>query len=298
MRSLRPAAVALAFVAAACSDDDDDTTTAPPTEMSTSAVATTTTSVAATTGPPAPTIDDTEALGGSRLYTVDLVSGVATARGRIGGDEVGVLGLTFAPGASTLYGLTDTPDLITFGADDPATLASSVPISGVAAGSTLLALDADPADGRLFALSDAGVLYTIDPATGTATAIGDGLGVPIADPGFGFDVDPTAGVIRVDVATGEQLLIDPATGVLAATAAPTAFRPGDVNAAATSRVVAIAHGEDGVYGVDVTTGSLVWQDPPDDGELTTIGALGVDLTDGASLDIASATGQALLAVPG
>ena len=69
------------------------------------------------------------------------------------------------------------------------------------------------------------------------------------------------------------------------TAASVAFRPDDASAAVRPRVVAIAHGEDGLYGIDVATGSLVWQDPPDDGELTTVGPLGIDLTDGASLDI-------------
>jgi hypothetical protein len=306
MRSIRMAAVALALVASACSDDDEEAdvsaTTAPAAETTAAA---TTVAAATPSTPPVdvaeavvPTVDDSHAVGGSRLYSVDLATGSATALGPIGGAEVGVLGLTLDPGGASVYALTDVPELITFDVADPATLLTTVPVMGVAAGSTLLALDADPAGGRLLALSDAGVLYAIDPATGAATVIGGGLGAPIADPGFGFDVDPTAGVVRVDVATGEQLLVDPATGALARTAAPVTFRPDDVNAAATPRVVALAHGEDGVFGVDVATGSLVWQDPPDDGQLTTVGPLGIDLTDGASLDIARATGQALLAVPG
>ena len=52
-----------------------------------------------------------------------------------------------------------------------------------------------------------------------------------------------------------------------------------------------------LFVVDVATGSLAGQAPPDSGTLTTIGPLGVDVTDGASFDIA-ASGEALLASPG
>ncbi|MET0458914.1 MAG: DUF4394 domain-containing protein, partial [Ilumatobacteraceae bacterium] len=258
----------------------------------------------APTEPVVPTLDDTVELGGSQLSTVDLATGTATPLGRIGGDDVGILGLAFVPGeASTVYGLTDAPELVTFDAEDPATLLTTVPIDGVAAGSTLLAIDVDLADGTLYALSDAAVLYTVDPASGTATAVGTGLGEPLADPGFGFDVDPTTALLRVEVATGEHLLVVAATGTVDADAEsvigqPIAYDPADAGAGTTPRVVALAFTANGeLYAVDAATGSLVHQDPPDAGVLTTVGPLGVDLTDGASFDI-SPTGQALLAVPG
>ena len=79
-----------------------------------------------------------------------------------------MLGLAFAPdhGPSTVYGLTDVPELITFDATAPEALTATVPISGVAAGSTLLALDVDPADGRVLALSDAGRAVRHRPGDG------------------------------------------------------------------------------------------------------------------------------------
>ena len=93
MRSTRIAAVAL-VLAAACSDDGDeagDTTSTP--GVVASVVATTAptsptvpaTTTVVLTEPPGPAIDDTEAVGGSRLYTVDVTTGAATSRGRIGG---------------------------------------------------------------------------------------------------------------------------------------------------------------------------------------------------------------------
>ena len=196
-----------------------------------------------------------------------------------------------------MYGLTDVPELVTFDAADPARITESVPITGVAHGSSLLAIDISPANGQLFALSDASVLYTIDPTSGVATAIGTGTDPPVGDPGFGFDFDPAGDPIRVDVATGQNLSVDPATGTATVNGDLT-FAQGDANAAATPRVVAAAYSSAAdLFVVDVATGSLARQAPPDDGTLTTIGALGVDVTDGASFDI-GASGEALLASPG
>jgi uncharacterized surface protein with fasciclin (FAS1) repeats len=245
---------------------------------------------------PPPAEDDL--VSGTTLYSVDLTSGAATRIGPIG-DELGVIGMAVAPGegVSTVYGLTDQPELITFDAGDPATVASRVPVTGVAPGSSLLAIDIRSANGQLVALSDASVLYTIDPASGAATAVGTGMTPAVQDPGFGFDVDPVADRIRVDVATGQNLSVDATTGSARADG-DLAYEAGDPNAAATPRVVAAAFASDGdLFAVDVAAGVLARQTPADAGTLATIGPLGVNLTDGASFDIA-ASGEALLASPG
>ena len=245
--------------------------------------------------PPPP---ENDLVSGTMLYSVDLASGAATRIGPIG-DELGVIGMAVAPGdgVSTVYGLTDQPELITFDAADPATIATRIPVTGVAPGSSLLAIDVRPANGQLVALSDASVLYTIDPASGAATAGGTGIAPPVRDPGFGFDVDPAADRIRVDVATGQNLSVDPTTGEATAEG-ELAYEARDPNAAATPRVVAAAYAPDGdLFAVDVATGVLARQAPADTGTLATIGPLGVNLTDGASFDIA-ASGEALLASPG
>ena len=241
---------------------------------------------------------ETNVVSGTMLYSVDLATGAATRIGPIG-DELGVIGMAVAPGdgVTTVYGLTDVPELVTFDAADPATITASVPITGVAQGSSLLAIDVRPATGQVVALSDASVLYTVDPASGVATAVGTGSDPPVADPGFGFDVDPAADRIRVDVATGQNLTVDPTTGAATANG-DLAYGQGDANAAATPRVVAAAYSPAAeLFVVDVATGTLARQAPPDRGTLTTIGPLGADVTDGASFDIA-ASGEALLASPG
>lgn len=250
---------------------------------------------------------DTQAVGGSQLFTVDLATGTASPLGGFGAER-GVLGIAVAPDATTLYGVTDAAELISFSPDDPSAT-TTVAITGVE-GTTLLALDIDPDSGALLALSDSSVLFSIDPASGTATPVGAPLDPAIDDPGFGFDIDPADGLARLLVTTGTNLRIDVDTGAVAtdgATGAPeigtaAAFATGDANEAATPRVVAAAFGApDGgapvLYTVDAATGSLGRIDSPADGVVTTIGGLGVILSDGASLDI-SASGVAYLTVPG
>ena len=166
-RSVLALAVALVVTVAACTDDDDDAgegttavgapaaTTDPtgadePPATGPAPAGATAGSPAPVTEPVVPTLDDTVEVGGSQLSTVDLSTGTATRRGRIGGEDVGILGLAFVPGqTSTVYGLTDAPELVTFDVDDPSTLLTTVPIDGVASGSTLLAIDVDLEDGSL-----------------------------------------------------------------------------------------------------------------------------------------------------
>jgi uncharacterized surface protein with fasciclin (FAS1) repeats len=244
--------------------------------------------------PPPAEADET---GGTMLYSVDLRSGAATRIGRVG-DQLGMIGMAIAPGdgVSTVYGLTDVPELVTFDGTAPGRINSSVPITGVAQGSSLLAIDVSPG-GEIVALSDASVVYAIDPDSGAATAVGDAFEPPLSDPGFGFDVDPKTDQIRIAVATGQNLTADPRTG--AATAHDdVAYAGTDANAGVSPRVVGAAYtAAADLYVIDAASGSLARQAPADRGELTTIGPLDVAVTDGASFDIAT-SGEALLASPG
>jgi len=249
---------------------------------------------------------DEEVVAGSQLYSVDLATGATTSLGAIG-SGLGVIGLAFAPAdtSGVVYGLTDTPELITFETADPATV-TAVPIIGVAEGSTLVAIDGRAADGSVLAVSDASVLYALDPTTGTATAIGDGINPPVTDPGVGMDIDPATDRVRLSVATGENLRVDPTTGTVEvdpATEQPVVdanfFLP---ETASRPRVVALAGvaGPDGatlLYGIDSLAATLVSVDSPNEGLLRTVGPLGITVTDGASFDIAS-NDDALLVVPG
>jgi hypothetical protein len=248
---------------------------------------------------------DEEVSGGSQLFSVDLTTGAATPIGAIG-EEVGVLGLAFDPsGGSTVFGLTDAPELISFDPADPATV-TSIPITNVAAGSTLVAIDDRSAAGSLLAVSDASVLYTIDLATGEATPVGDGINPPLTDPGIGMDVDAATDRVRLSSASGDNLRVDPTAGTVdvdPATEEPIVDAPfSQLEAPTPPRVVALASrqaagGATELFGIDAQAGALVLAPSPDVGVVRAVGSLGIEVTDGASLDIGP-DGTALLVVPG
>lgn len=233
---------------------------------------------------------DTQAVGGSQLFRVDVATGAATSVGAFG-EELGVLDVV-ATDDATLLGLTDSAELITFTPDAPDAPTGRVPVTGVE-GATLLGLDQTD-DGSLLGVTDLSRLYRIDPATGAATPVGGALDPGIDDLGVAVDADAT-GLVRLLVATGTDLTVDPVTGSVVATGPPPAFADGAANAGAPARVVAASSWGGELLAVDATTGTLCRLGA--DGTLTTIGPLDVVLTDGAGLD-ASPDGTLYLTVPG
>jgi Domain of unknown function (DUF4394) len=65
-----------------------------------------------------------------------------------------------------VYAVTETGNmLLSFQSDAPGTVNTIGPI-GVPGGETVLGIDAQPATGRLFAITSASKVYTVDKATG------------------------------------------------------------------------------------------------------------------------------------
>jgi uncharacterized surface protein with fasciclin (FAS1) repeats len=247
------------------------------------------------------------ATDGTALYAVDLQTGVAST---IGAVPQQLVGLAIAPDLGNVYGLTDAGELATFSTDDLSAV-TITPISGVSDDDALVGLDVRPADRSLVALSGAGVVYTVDPAAGAATAVAAAIDPALEAAAFGFDFNPTVDRIRVDVGTGQNLRLNPETGTIGTnpdTGAPTidgklAYVVGDPNAGTAPKVVGAAYTNSvagatrtKLYVVDAAAGTLAIQNPPNDGILTTVGPLGVDLPDATAFDIA-ANGDTLLAVP-
>jgi uncharacterized surface protein with fasciclin (FAS1) repeats len=246
---------------------------------------------------------------GTALYSVDLDTGAATELGSV--DGVQLVGVAIAPRGTlgTVYAITDANELATFPADDH-TSVTVTPITGLAEG-PLVGIDVRPATGAVFALSNDGVVYTINPSDATATAVGPAIDPTLEAAAFGFDFNPTVDRIRVGISTGQNLRLNPETGAIGMnpdTGEPTIdglllFADGDPNVDTTPRVVGAAYTnsvagatETQLFVIDAATGSLALQNPPNDGVLNTVGDLGVDLSDAASFDIAP-SGESLLAVP-
>lgn len=202
----------------------------------------------------------------------------------------------------TIFGLTSSNSLVSFNSSTPGTIASTVAITGLAPDETLLGIDFRPRNKTLYAVSSANRLYTINTTTGAATVVGTAAFTPaVAGTGIGVDFNPVPDRLRLTTDTDQNLRLNPDTGAVAAMDAALAYATGDVNAAANPNMAGTAYTNSfdfatstTLYGIDSTLNILVRQgsiggapDSPNNGKLTTVGALGVDTTDQVGFDIAA-----------
>lgn len=168
-------------------------------------------------------------------------------------------------------------------------------LTGIPAGEALLGLDVRPKDGALYVLTAAGKLYTVDPATGAASAaiVLKNDASDASDPfaalsgtTFGVDFNPVADRLRVVTDMGQNLRINVDTG---ATITDLAINPSSAKlsaAAYTNSFGAACRTQ--LYVVDGTAGTLSLQNPPNDGILVAVGSLGSLAAPVVAFDIATA----------
>ena len=215
-----------------------------------------------------------------------------------------------ATGGALLYGLTTTNHLVSFRAGAPGTPITDVLVSG----ESLVGLDVRPATSELFALGSSGRVYVVDPTTAALTGT-TGTVPTLNGTAFGLDFNPSVDRIRVVSDAEQNLRLNPTTGAVAGTDTALAYVAGDANVGTNPNVVAAAYtnnvagsgsaGTD-LFGIDSGTDVLVRQGnaatgvSPNTGQLSTIGALGVDTSAVAGLDIDAAgnTAYAVLTVGG
>ena len=150
-----------------------------------------------------------------------------------------LIGPAGAQAAESFYGVTASNRLVTFNSDTPGAIRSGVPITGLADSDTgIQGIDVRPADGALYGVGSAGILYRIDPATGVSTQIGLGFG--LSGRSFGVDFNPVADRLRVVSDSGQNLRVNPLTGG-ATTDRALAYAAGDRNAGKAPSVVGAAY---------------------------------------------------------
>lgn len=122
-----------------------------------------------------------------------------------------------------LFVLTSANQLATVNKSNPSVLRTTMAITGLMSGDTLLGMDFRPRDGMLYAIArtspgDGGRLYTINTTTGAATVVAALTAHPTdatapfttIDPAatsFGVDFNPVADALRVVSNTGQNLRI-------------------------------------------------------------------------------------------
>jgi hypothetical protein len=223
---------------------------------------------------------------------------------------------TFALAASadaqTGYGVNSAGSLFSFDVNSPGTVNTIANLPFVPE-----AIDFRPGTRDLYALdveADTTQLYRIDVVTGGVMAVGDGFpsevtGQPsgnysLLGATIGFDFNPRTlqpdGSVRIRVvaSTGTNLRLNSDTGQIAAVDTPLDYPAADPNAAATPMVDAAAYinsarstaagaGTTTLYVIDFGTDDLATQNPPNAGQLNTVGPLGaaVNADSGIGFDI-------------
>jgi hypothetical protein len=205
-----------------------------------------------------------------------------------------------ATAAELLAGIGGNNILVTFASDDPMSV-SKVKIKGLQKKEKILGIDIRPLNGQLYALGSTSRLYVINRDTGMATAVSPTpLNPLVVGTSVSFDFNPTVDRIRIMTDAGQNLRAHPDTGAVVAIDASLAYAGGDPGFAAVPDVTACAYTNSDndpatgttLYNIDSARGVLVLQDPPNNGTLNTVGALGVDVTNVAGFDIAVSTGTA------
>jgi hypothetical protein len=217
----------------------------------------------------------------------------------------------------TLYGLTAPNRLIQFSSDNPGTIISQIQVTGLQRHEKLLGIDFRPANGKLYALGNTSRVYVIDLPSGVATPVGSGPFAPALEGQFfGFDFNPTVDRIRVVSNTGQNLRLHPDLGTVVDFDPNTAgiqpdgrlaFAATDVNKGFQSTVVGVAYTNPDndpntgttLYDIESVRNVLAIQNPPNNGALNTVGALGVNVTKLVGFDIASSgMAYAVLSISG
>ena len=206
-----------------------------------------------------------------------------------------------AASAANLFALTGANQILRVDDLAPGTPLATIAVTGLQSSETLVAIDFRPANDTLYGLSSSGRLYAIEIRTGAATAVtgADGITAGPLSPlpagsSFGFDFNPTVDRIRLVSDADANLRLNPADGVTAVAADTNlSYAPGDPNVGANPNIIASAYtnsfngaSSTTLFGIDTGLDVLVTQNPPNNGTLNTVGALGVDATGGGGFDIA------------
>jgi hypothetical protein len=189
--------------------------------------------------------------------------------------------------AESITVLTIQNALLRFDSATPGTVSPALAITGLSAGEIVLGIDFRPANGVLYGLGSQNNLYTIDTISGAATLVGN-LGIALNGTSFGFDFNPMVDRIRVTSDADQNFRINPDN---ASVVVDTNLQPGTPN------VVGSAYtnnfpgaGTTTLFGIDSNLDALVTQNPPNNGTIVFVGALGTNVADNVGFDVSGLTG--------
>jgi len=191
-------------------------------------------------------------------------------------------------------------NLIRFGAQSPNVVTRRAAVSGLQSGESIVGIDFRPADKKLYALGSTSRVYTLDTLTAAATLVGAAAFTPsLNGNSFGVDFNPVPDRIRVHSDAEQDLRLNPATGGLAAVDSALAYNTGDANFGVNPNIAGTAYTNSiagatttVLYAIDSNRDILVTLPSPNNGKMTTVGALGPNTNEFVGFDIIGDTGLA------
>lgn len=212
--------------------------------------------------------------------------------------------------AETVWAVTADHRLVKFNGGQPQRLLDDKPLQGLSPGESVVGIDYRVARGVLFALTDAGRLYTVDTAAGLMRRVGAPEPIPLDGQPVGMDFNPTVDRIRVTHGGAGNRRLHPDTGALVSNDPALAYVAGDPHAGKAPQVAAAAYTYNKQderlttnYAIDRALGVLVIQGTreggqpvisPNTGQLFTVGSLGLGPLADVSFDIADLNNKALV----
>lgn len=209
------------------------------------------------------------------------------------------------------FGLTANNKLLNFALNNPNSV-SEKSLTGLLVDERFVGIDyrlrtATDHSGKLYGLTNKANLYSINPESGLASLVSTlkpaaGSSFTALDgTSFAVDFNPTADRLRVISNTGQNLRINVDTG--------DTIKDGDINGASGAQVTAAAYTNSfktpvatlatELFDLDQTNKTLTKQNPPNNGTLSLIGNLGINLGTDNGFDIAGGdNGLALATVSG
>ena len=239
------------------------------------------------------------------FYTIDLKTGAATLVGIIGNGGVAIKDIAAAPAGAPLptslayviWAVDASNKLLSFRGGETDKISIPKAVTGLQAGEKLVGIDFRPANGQLYALAvngASGRLYTINPLTSAASAIGAGFTMPqsagtSAGKDYGFDFNPTVDRIRVVADSRDNFRLHPDTGAVAG--ADLGLSEGAVITGAAYDRNFAGSKVTTLYAIDtnsdqlVTIGGIDSAPSPNGGVVRPVGPLGVNASNEVGFDI-------------
>ncbi|MDB5385117.1 MAG: hypothetical protein JWM11_763, partial [Planctomycetaceae bacterium] len=127
---------------------------------------------------------------------------------------------------TSILAVDNANNLLQFDSSNPTTgVGPLVPITGLGVGEVIEGIDVRAANGEVYGLgitdngaTRTGQIYTIDPSSGAALAVGTSFANNLADTdAWGFDADPVNDILRVVNDAEQNLEVSPVTGALIST---------------------------------------------------------------------------------